>query len=116
MDVCSVSAIDQRKIAALKKTMINTDIIERMAAVFSAMADPGRLKILTLLATEELCVCEIVEMVSVSQSAVSHQLRILRNLRLVKSRRSGKMVFYSLKDNHIKQIVAICEEHIAEEE
>lgn len=92
----------------------NENTNNEMAEIFSAMSDPGRLKILTLLSAQELCVHEIVELVEMTQSSVSHQLRILRNLRIVKHRKEGKHVYYSLDDEHIKLIVTVCKEHIEE--
>ena len=114
MSVCSVNSIDREKVDKLAADMPDETINKDMATVFSAMSDSGRLRILMLLAESELCVCEIVELMQMSQSAISHQLRILRNLRLVKYRKAGKLVYYSLDDAHIKQMLHTCFEHIKE--
>lgn len=85
-----------------------------LAEFFSVMGDSTRIKILYLLFEGELCVCDISEKLSMTMSAISHQLRILKNARLVKYRKSGKSVFYSLDDEHIKTIINMGNEHINE--
>ena len=85
-----------------------------MSEVFKVFADPTRLKILFSLFNKELCVCDISEVVGMQQSAVSHQLRVLKNTNLVKYRREGKAIYYSLSDNHVKTIFAQAKEHIEE--
>lgn len=91
-----------------RKGMAADEDIQRAAEMFKAMGDPNRLRILAALAAvgdQELCVCAICDLLNVSQSSVSHQLRHLRNLRLVKSRRQGKWVFYSLDDEHVRTLM-----------
>lgn len=75
-----------------------------LAETFQALADPSRVRIISALMGDELCVLELAEMVGMSQSAVSHQLRILRSLGLVKFRREGRMIHYSLDDDHIRDL------------
>ena len=72
-----------------------------MAELFGVLADPNRLRLLSAIASQELCVCDLAATVKMSKSAVSHQLRILRTMRLVSYRRSGRNVYYSLRDSHI---------------
>lgn len=102
-DVCEVKAVHEEKVARVKNTMEEEEIM-RLAELFKAMGDSTRLKILHALALEELCVCDLAHLLGISQSALSHQLRLLRNLRLVKHRKAGKMVFYSLDDHHIMNL------------
>jgi DNA-binding transcriptional ArsR family regulator len=75
--------------------------VERLAETFAALSDPTRLRIICSLAAGEMCVCDLAATLGVSASAVSHQLRLLRNLRLVRFRRAGKAVFYALDDDHV---------------
>lgn len=85
-----------------------------LAEFFSVMGDSTRIKILYLLFEGEMCVCDISEKLSMSMSAISHQLRVLKNARLVKYRKQGKSVFYSLHDDHVKTIINMGVEHIEE--
>lgn len=85
-----------------------------LAELFKVFGDSTRIKILYALFEAELCVCDIAQLLGVSQSAVSHQLRVLKSTRLVKPRREGKAVFYSLADDHVRKIIAQGMEHITE--
>ena len=85
-----------------------------VAELFKIFGDSTRIKILNLLLEEELCVCDIANIVGTTQSAISHQLRLLKQSKLVKFRRDGKTIFYSLDDEHIEQIVKKGSEHIEE--
>lgn len=87
---------------------------QQMAEFFSALADPSRLRLMSALAHRELCVCDLAAAVKVSESAVSHQLRILRSQRLVKYRREGRNVYYSLADQHIVSLYQQVAEHLQE--
>lgn len=86
--------------------------IKSLAAIYKALGDETRLRLLWALSLEELCVCDLAKVVEMSQSAVSHQLRILRNLKLVKYRREGKRIYYSLDDEHIVNLLAQGVAHI----
>lgn len=83
-----------------------------IADLFKGFADPTRVHILTLLQEQELCVTEIAEAVELSQSAISHQLRILKQMHLIKFRREGKNIWYSLADDHVKNILQMGLEHV----
>jgi ArsR family transcriptional regulator len=85
-----------------------------LAETFRALGDPTRVRILDSLSKAELCVCDIAALLGLSESAVSHQLRLLRSLRLVRSRRAGRLVFYALDDDHITRLLAQGLEHVAE--
>lgn len=91
-----------------------TENADRMAAFFKLFADPTRISILNILFEGEMCVCELSSQLGMNQSAVSHQLRILRQARLVSSRREGKSIYYSLNDSHIEKILSYGVEHINE--
>ena len=85
------------------------------AQLFKSLADETRLKILWLLmAKEELCVCDIAALLAMTESAISHQLRLLKNYRLVKYRRMGKMTYFSIDDEHIEDLIRVAVRHIAE--
>ena len=92
------------------------ETLTQIADLFKGFADPTRVHILSLLmAREDLCVTELAEAVGVSQSGVSHQLRLLKQARLVKTRRDGKVRYYSLADEHIQEMFKVAFEHIMEE-
>jgi ArsR family transcriptional regulator, lead/cadmium/zinc/bismuth-responsive transcriptional repressor len=88
--------------------------LEGLAETFKVLADPTRLRIALTLLHREMCVHDIAASVSISESAASHQLRLLRSLRLVKHRREGKQIFYSLDDHHIEQLIRVATEHVTE--
>lgn len=100
----------QKVLAALPRAETLTD----MAELFKLFGDPTRLKILISLSQQELCVCDLAALIEMTQSAVSHQLRLLKQGRLVTSRREGKSVFYSLADDHVHTLLGQCMEHISE--
>jgi len=95
-------------------TMFEEDVIMEVADVFKVLSDSTRLRILLALEKEELCVCKISSNLGMSISAISHQLKVLRQSRLVKGRRDGKNIYYSLDDDHVKKILGITLEHVME--
>ena len=90
------------------------DTMDRIGELFKGFADPTRVHILCLLVEQELCVGDIAEAVQISQSAISHQLRLLKQMHLIKFRREGKNVLYSLADDHVKTILEMGLEHVME--
>ncbi|SDL06933.1 ArsR/SmtB family transcription factor [Natronincola ferrireducens] len=104
IDVCEVQCIHEEDVKQVKGRMLEDRILTDMAEFFKVFGDPTRIKILYILFQKEMCVCDIAAVLELQQSAVSHQLRILKNKRLVKYRREGKVVYYTLDDNHIKRI------------
>ena len=92
--------------------MHNKEALLQIAELFKAFGDPTRVEILSLLASGERCVTQIVEKMEISQSAVSHQLRLLKQLHLVKARREGKNILYSLDDDHVHTILQMGLEHV----
>ena len=100
-DMCEEICIHKENVIRIRDKSLAPGEISGLAETFKALGDPTRIKILHALSQQELCVCDLVEVLEMSQSAVSHQLRFLRNVRLVKHRKQGKMVFYSLDDDHI---------------
>lgn len=112
--VCEVNFIDEKKVKAVRKRLPNDSLINELSESFKNLSDFTRLKILLALAEDELCVCDIAALTEVSVSAISHQLRLLKNNRLVNHRKKGKMVYYSLDDEHIKKIVNEAAKHCRE--
>jgi DNA-binding transcriptional ArsR family regulator len=102
-------------IEQIKRKMPGENEIYDLADLFKVLGDQTRTKILTVLEISELCVNDIADAVGMTKSAVSHQLRILRSARLIKARRQGKEIFYSLDDNHVSQIFECALIHINEE-
>ena len=94
---------------------INDDTLYRLADLFKVFGDPTRIRILYALSVEELCVQDIADRLSMTQSAISHQLRVLKQMSLVKFRRDGKTIFYSLSDSHVATIMNQGLEHVTEE-
>mgnify|MGYP003300857231 FL=1 len=94
----------------------NQDLVYTLSEFYKIMADYTRMKIIYALIEKELCVTEIAEIVNMSQTAVSYQLRILRGARVVKHRRDGKMIFYSIDDDHVSDIINITVTHLEHEE
>ena len=114
-DDCETEIVHIDAVAAVKKDIPPDDALEKTADLFKVLGDPTRAKIIRALSVAELCVCDIAEVLGMTNSAISHQLRILKQARLVKNRREGKTVFYRLDDDHISQIFSIAFEHISEE-
>lgn len=112
--VCEVELIDEKKVKAVKKKLPQDTLINQLSETFKSLSDFTRLKILLSLAEEELCVCDIAALTGVSVSATSHQLRLLKNARLVNYIKEGKMVYYSLDDEHINKIVNEATKHCLE--
>ncbi len=112
--VCSVTTINEKAIGFVAEKLPDDNILLRSANLFKILGDPTRLKILASLSEAELCVCDLSSLVDVSVSAVSHQLKTLRDMRLVKHRRDGKIVYYSLDDSHVANILSETIEHINE--
>jgi DNA-binding transcriptional ArsR family regulator len=113
-EVCELKQVSADAVEEVRATLIGDRAAAALAATFSVLGDPTRVRLLDALARRELCVCELAELIGSSDSAVSHQLRLLRSLRLVRSRRSGRMIFYTLDDDHIRQLLDQSRRHIEE--
>ena len=112
--VCEIFYVDEKKVKAAQKAMKPDEVFVKVAQTFKALADLTRAKIIFALYKEELCVCDLAAILNISQSAISHQLRILRNLDLVKYRKNGRVVYYSLDDEHIENLFEECLRHVEE--
>jgi DNA-binding transcriptional ArsR family regulator len=113
-EVCDLVQIDLARVRKLRSALVASDAVQGLADTFSALGDPTRVRILDVLSHGELCVCDLAAVLGLSQSAVSHQLRLLRNIRFVKPRREGRIVFYSLDDQHIISIFKQTLQHVHE--
>lgn len=114
--VCGEKCPHYQKINKVKLEEPNNEQIENLSNMFKLFADNTRLRIICSILNTELCVCDLCELLELNQSTVSHQLQILRNAKLVKYRREGKQIYYSLQDEHIEQIISTSLAHILEEE
>ena len=112
---CDCSLIHVGKVDEAKKYLLDDDSLIFMADFYKAMSDSTRLKIINLLVENELCVCDISYILNMTKSAISHQLKNLRELNLIKSRKQGKEVWYSLADEHVRVLFDVCLEHTQEE-
>lgn len=114
MTTCDTHAMDGDRVAAVQRRLPSDAHFRYLADLFAAMGDPTRLRMLYALCSRELCVCDLAAMLGVSVSAVSHQLRLLRGLRLVKVRREGRMAYYSLDDHHVSSLLEMGLEHVCD--
>lgn len=113
--VCKEKCPHYGLISMVKVNNIERDDIQDLSEIFKLFADETRLRIICAILNTELCVCDLCEILNLNQSAVSHQLQLLRNSKLVKYRKEGKQVFYSLEDEHIESIIKMALAHIKEE-
>ncbi|MGY4688689.1 ArsR/SmtB family transcription factor [Salibacterium sp. K-3] len=110
-DVCDVTCVDEEKVKRLQAS-IDDEQVERMAVMFKGLADKSRMKVLQALEAEgELCVCDTSNLLGASTASTSHHLRYLRKLGLVKYRKEGKLVYYSLDDSHVEEMVKLAGDH-----
>lgn len=113
-DACQCRIIHCERIEKARQNSLPHDEHDKLANLFKAMGDPTRLKILLALSHDEMCVCDLAAFLGITESAVSHQLRMLRQLYLVSNRREGPVLYYRLNDEHIGQLIDIGLEHIRE--
>lgn len=111
---CEYNHVHEDIVEEVAVNMPDEDLLFDVAELFKIFGDSTRIKILSALANAELCVCDISTVLNMTKSAVSHQLRILRQAKLVKNKRVGKEVYYSLDDDHVASIIDIATEHIKE--
>ena len=115
-DVCDLVQIDLARVRKIRAALVSPAAVEGLADTFSALGDPTRVRILDALSHGELCVCDLAAVLRLSQSAVSHQLRLLKGQRLVRPRRDGRMVFYALDDRHIMSLFRQALDHVVEDQ
>lgn len=106
IETCDCTVIHKDVVERVKKDLKSDELLQNLADFFKAFSDSTRLKIVSMLLEEEMCVCDIANVLNMTHSSVSHQLRVLRQLRVVKNRKDGKAVYYSLDDEHVRNILA----------
>lgn len=114
IECCDLMAVHEDILAKVRREMPDEDTLYNLTELFHVFGDSTRMRILYVLFASEMCVCDIATLLGLTQSAVSHQLRLLKGMRLVKSRREGKTVFYALADDHVKTIINQGLEHVGE--
>lgn len=112
--VCDILCVHHEVVDKYADQLITLDRANSLSELFKTLGDPTRIRIMDALAKSEFCVCDLAELLGLSQSATSHQLRVLRNNHLVKYRREGKMVYYSVHDSHVSKLYRQGLEHIDE--
>lgn len=111
-ETCNCNIIHHDVVAHVKKEMVSLETISHISALFKILGDPTRVKIVWALEQHELCVCDIAATLDMTKSAISHQLALLRKHNIVKTRREGKQVFYSLDDEHVTLIIEMAQTHV----
>lgn len=112
--ICQISQINEEKVASVKGSMLDDEVFSSLSDTFKAFGDRTRVRILFALSGNELCVCDLSAVLDMSVSAISHQLRVLRNMNLVKYRKDGKMAYYSLCDDHVTELIDLALAHVTE--
>ena len=116
LDSCDVRMVDPDRVAAVQTHLPPGSLVEELSEIFDVLSDPNRLRLLTsLLEGGELCVCDLAAVTRMSESSVSHALRLLRGHRVVKVRRDGRMAYYSLRDGHVRMLLDVALEHVQHE-
>ena len=113
-EICESSEIHEDLLKIVNETLPEETELYDLAELFKVFGDSTRIRILFVLFESEVCVCDLAETLNMTQSAVSHQLRILKQAKLIKNRREGKSIFYSLADGHVRTIISQGIEHIEE--
>ncbi|PAX52734.1 ArsR/SmtB family transcription factor [Brunnivagina elsteri] len=111
---CDDHLVHLENVRSAQSQILATEKAQEMAEIFGVLADPNRLRLLSALAKQELCVCDLAALTKMSESAVCHQLRLLKVMRLVSYRREGRNVYYSLVDSHVINLYSSLAEHLAE--
>jgi ArsR family transcriptional regulator, lead/cadmium/zinc/bismuth-responsive transcriptional repressor len=115
-DSCDSLHLLSAEAAARREALLGARTVEALAETFRVLGDPPRVRILDALEAGELCVCDIASLVGISESAASHQLRLLRGMRLVRPRRAGRLVYYAVDDHHIMELLSQARTHVEETE
>ena len=113
-DGCLVRMVHLDRVARAREEAIPDQDLERLALVYKALGDPTRLRMVMALRRGEMCVCDLAALLNLSESATSHQIRRLKDLALVKSRRDGQILYYSLDDHHVEELIQVGQDHLLE--
>ncbi len=113
IDSCDVKLVDPERVRAVQASLPTSDVVQELADVFGLLGDPNRLRLLaSLLGAGELCVCDLAAAAGMAESTTSHALRLLRAHQVVKVRRAGRMMHYSLRDGHVRMLLDVALEHV----
>ena len=113
IDSCDVKLVDPERVRAVQASLPTSDVVQELADVFGLLGDPNRLRLLAgLLEAGELCVCDLAAAAGMAESTTSHALRLLRAHQVVKVRRAGRMMHYSLRDGHVRMLLDVALEHV----
>jgi DNA-binding transcriptional ArsR family regulator len=113
VDSCDLKLVDPERVQAVRASLPTDDTVQELADVFGLLGDPNRLRLLAiLLEAGELCVCDLAAVAGMAESTTSHALRLLRAHQVVKVRRSGRMMQYSLRDGHVRMLLDVALEHV----
>ena len=115
IETCSFLHVHADKVEQVRSLLPDEETLNRLSDLFRVFGDGTRIRILYVLFEQEVCVCDIANLLGMTQSAVSHQLRVLKSARLIRSRRDGKTIYYSLSDDHVRTLLSQGTEHISEE-
>jgi DNA-binding transcriptional ArsR family regulator len=113
-DKCRVRVIHLDRVEQARRKSVSKKEIERLSSIYKILGDPSRLKIVMALRNFEMCVCDLAAFLGLSESAISHQLRRFKDLALVKSRREGQVIYYSLDDAHVAELLNVGIAHVTE--
>ncbi len=113
-DGCQIRVVHLEKVEQARQEAISDRDLERLSLTYRVLGDPNRLKIVMVLRNVEMCVCDLAAFTGLSESAVSHQLRRLKDLALVKSRREGQIIYYELDDEHVTELLDVGLDHVRE--
>ena len=117
IDSCDVRLVDPDRVRAVQASLPTSDVVQELADVFGLLGDPNRLRLMAiLLEAGELCVCDLAAAAGMAESTTSHALRLLRAHQVVKVRRAGRMMHYSLRDGHVRMLLDVALEHIRHSE
>ncbi|MBQ1255981.1 MAG: winged helix-turn-helix transcriptional regulator [Clostridia bacterium] len=109
--ICEINETHPHSIAIAKANMPKEDEVLMLASIFKVLSDPTRVKLLLAMKDQELCVCDLAALLNMTKSAISHQLKTMKECHVVKSRRDGKNIFYSLDDQHVTDILSLARLH-----
>jgi ArsR family transcriptional regulator, lead/cadmium/zinc/bismuth-responsive transcriptional repressor len=112
VDACVVRQVDAERVTQGRALLLDDQVYDDTAAIFRALGDPSRAKIVYSLLQQELCVCDLAAVCELSESSTSQHLRVLRGLRVVRLRRDGRMSYYSIDDDHIRVLLGVCLNHL----
>jgi DNA-binding transcriptional ArsR family regulator len=113
LDGCELKLVDPERVRSVQASLPDADVVDELAEVFGLLSDPNRLRLLAaMLEGGELCVCDLAAAVGMAESTTSHALRLLRAHHVVKARRAGRMMHYSLRDGHVRMLLDVALEHV----